>query len=192
MDFGFTEEQLAVRQAAVGIFAGLVSPDRVAEVEEGDDRFDRELWAELAKANLLGLAIPEPTGRGRLRGHRAVPASRGPGRAVAPVPLWATVVLGALPVAQFGTPEQRPGGSPASRPARSALRRPSGSAESTSGRPPVRAEPAGGAGGSSAPSWPFPKPTWPPGCWCRPTPPTARWSWPWSTRPPPGSDSNGP
>ena len=73
MDFTFDEEQRAVQEAAEGIFAGLVTPERVQEVEAGEDRFDRELWAELAKADLLGLAVPEAYGGGGLRHGRAAP-----------------------------------------------------------------------------------------------------------------------
>ena len=64
MDFTFNEEQLAVQEAAAGLFAGLVTPDRVQEVEATDDRFDRPLWAELAQADLLGLPVPEAYGGG--------------------------------------------------------------------------------------------------------------------------------
>ena len=59
MDFTFNEEQRAVQEAADGIFSGLVTPDRVQQVEATEERFDRELWAGLARADLLGLSIPE-------------------------------------------------------------------------------------------------------------------------------------
>ncbi len=61
MDFTLNDEQTAVAEAVEGIFAGLVTPDRVQEIEATEDRFDRELWAELARADLLGLALPEAT-----------------------------------------------------------------------------------------------------------------------------------
>ena len=66
MDFSFTDEQLAVRQAAEGVFGGLVDPERVAEVEATEERFDRALWAALAEADLLGLAVPTEHGGGGL------------------------------------------------------------------------------------------------------------------------------
>lgn len=102
MDFTFTEEQDAVAEAARGIFDGLVDPDRVKADEADDDRFDRQLWAELAKADLLGLVLPEAHGGG---GYGMVELSlvlEAQGRTVAPVPLWSTLALGALPVARFG------------------------------------------------------------------------------------------
>jgi acyl-CoA dehydrogenase len=107
MDFAFTEEQLAVSEAAATIFQGMSEIDRVAEVEESADRFDEALWHELAKANLLGLAVPEDHGGSGLGLTELCLVLEQQGRAVAPVPLWATVVLGALPLAHFGTPEQQ-------------------------------------------------------------------------------------
>ena len=145
MDFTFTDEQLAVRQAAEGVFAGLVSPERVTEVEEGDDRVDRELWAALAAADLLGLAVPGPQGGAGLGLTELCLLLEAQGAVVAPVPLWSTLVLGALAVGRFGSPDQRdrflPGVAAGEVFLTAAL---SGSAESTSGRPPVRAEAAGG------------------------------------------------
>ena len=64
MDFTFNDEQTAVHEAADGIFAGLVDPDRVQEIEASEDRVDRALWAELAKADLLGLSVPTADGGG--------------------------------------------------------------------------------------------------------------------------------
>ncbi len=94
MDFTFDEEQRAIQESADGIFAGLVTPDRVQAVEASEDRVDRELWAELARADLLGLVVPEALGGG---GYGMVELSlilEGQGRSVAPVPLWATLALG--------------------------------------------------------------------------------------------------
>jgi acyl-CoA dehydrogenase len=106
MDFTFTEEQLAVAEAAAAIFEGMAGADRVAEVESGEDRFDDALWSELAKANLLGLALPDEYGGSGLGLTELCLVLEQQGRAVAPVPLWATLVLGALPLAHFGTPQQ--------------------------------------------------------------------------------------
>ena len=63
MDFTFNDEQTAVHEAADGIFAGLVDPDRVQEIEASEDRVDRALWAEGPAAGQrwnLRLGIPEP------------------------------------------------------------------------------------------------------------------------------------
>ncbi|HZU80229.1 MAG TPA: acyl-CoA dehydrogenase family protein [Acidimicrobiales bacterium] len=107
MDFTFTEEQLAVTEAAAAVFAGTSDPTRVATVERSADRVDDELWSELAKAHLLGLAVPEEHGGSGLGLTELCLVLEQQGRHVAPVPVWATAVLGALPVARFGSPAQR-------------------------------------------------------------------------------------
>ena len=103
MDFTFNEEQLAVSEAADGLFAGLVTPERVQEVEATEDRFDRELWARLAQADVLGLSLPEAFGGGGYGMVELALVLEAQGRSVAPIPLWATIALGALPIAEFGS-----------------------------------------------------------------------------------------
>ncbi|HEY2564517.1 MAG TPA: acyl-CoA dehydrogenase family protein, partial [Acidimicrobiales bacterium] len=102
MDFTFSEEQQAVRQSAQAVLAGMVTPDRVKEIEASEERFDRALWAELAKADLLGLVVPGAYGGGGYGMVELCLLLEAQGAVVAPVPLWATLVLGALPLARFG------------------------------------------------------------------------------------------
>ena len=103
MDFSFSEEQQAVQGLAAQIFEGQATAERVREVEAGAERFDRELWAELAKAGLLGIALPESVGGAGLGLVEALLVQEEAGRRVAPTPLWPTVFLGALPIAEFGS-----------------------------------------------------------------------------------------
>ena len=107
MDFQFTEEQLAIAEAATGIFEGMVDADRVQAIEASDDRFDSELWQALAAADLLGLGTPESLGGigGGLVEIGQVLAAQA--RVVAPVPLHATLVTGVLPIATYGSDELR-------------------------------------------------------------------------------------
>jgi len=106
MDFTFNEEQRAVRDAASGVFAGMVTPARVAEVEAGDERIDRELWSALAASDLLGLAVPERSGGAGLGLLELCLVLEAQGAVVAPLPLWAALVAAALPIARFGDPER--------------------------------------------------------------------------------------
>jgi alkylation response protein AidB-like acyl-CoA dehydrogenase len=107
MDFSFTDEQLAVAEAANGLLSGLVNPDRVLATEQGDDRVDRHLWTALAEADLLGLAVPEAHGGAGYGLTELCMLLEAQGTVVAPVPLWATLILGALTISQFGTPSQQ-------------------------------------------------------------------------------------
>ena len=86
MDFNFNDEQNAVREAVTGIFAGLVDPGRVKEVEASEDRVDADLWAELARADLLGLAVPEAYGGGGFGMVELCLLLEAQGSVVAPVP----------------------------------------------------------------------------------------------------------
>jgi 3-oxocholest-4-en-26-oyl-CoA dehydrogenase beta subunit len=144
MDFAFTEEQQAVSEAAVGLLAGLVSPEGVMAVELSQDAVDRELWGALAGADLLGLAVPEAHGGGGYGLMELCLLLQAQGNVVAPVPLWATLVLGALPIARFGSAALQarwlPGVVAGDVILTAAL---TGSAGSTSGLPPVAASPEG-------------------------------------------------
>jgi acyl-CoA dehydrogenase len=106
VDFSLTEEQGEIAALAERILSDLATPDRVGQVETTAERFDRELWSTLAGAGLLGLAVPEEHGGGGLGLIELCLLLEQQGRRVAPVPLLATLVCGALPLARFGTPDQ--------------------------------------------------------------------------------------
>jgi 3-oxocholest-4-en-26-oyl-CoA dehydrogenase beta subunit len=107
MDFTFSEEQDAVRDLATQVFEGHATAERVKEVERSEERVDRELWRALADAGLLAIAVPEEHGGSGLGLAELCLVLEQQGRRVAPVPLWPTLVLGALAVAEFGSPEQQ-------------------------------------------------------------------------------------
>ena len=102
MNFDFSESQEAVAALAEQVFSGSAGADRVAVVERTADRFDRELWAALATSDLLGVAIGQEHGGLGLGMVETALVLREQGRRVAPVPLWPTLVLGAMPIAEFG------------------------------------------------------------------------------------------
>jgi alkylation response protein AidB-like acyl-CoA dehydrogenase len=103
MDFSFSEEQEAIRGLARQILEDRLTPERLRAIERSDDlRFDRETWSELAKANLLGVGLPEEVGGSGLGFVEVAVLLEEVGRTVAPLPLYPTLVLGALPVARFG------------------------------------------------------------------------------------------
>lgn len=107
MDFSIREEQQEVRELARRILDDLVTNDRLRQVEASDEGIDRRAWEALAGAGLLGIAIPEEHGGSALGFHTLCVLLEEVGRAVAPIPAFASLVLGALPIARFGTPEQQ-------------------------------------------------------------------------------------
>ncbi|MEE9609184.1 MAG: acyl-CoA dehydrogenase family protein [Myxococcota bacterium] len=107
MDFSFSEEQEEVRNLARKILEDLATHERLNEIEASADGIDRQLWKELAKANLLGLGLPAEFGGSELGYLTVCVLLEEIGRTVAPVPALATLVLGALPIAEFGSAAQR-------------------------------------------------------------------------------------
>jgi alkylation response protein AidB-like acyl-CoA dehydrogenase len=107
MDFEFSEEQQAVIELAGQILTDKCTHERLKELEA-----DPTAWAEdehraLADAGLVGIALPEEDGGAGFGILEACLVLEQVGRSVAPVPYLATVVLGAMPVARFGSAAQR-------------------------------------------------------------------------------------
>lgn len=107
MDFALSEEHEATRDLARQILTDRVTHERLKQIEADGSGFDRDTWAELAKAGLLGVALPEAVGGSGLGFVALCLLLEEVGRAVAPVPVLPSVVLGALPIAEFGTEAQR-------------------------------------------------------------------------------------
>ncbi|MEZ5141132.1 MAG: acyl-CoA dehydrogenase family protein [Acidimicrobiales bacterium] len=104
MDFALTDEQHAIVELATQIFTDLCAPEKLREVESGADWFHRDLWRELAKAELLGIPLPEAAGGAGFGFLEACLLLEVAGRAVAPVPLQPTLVA-AMAIAELGTGE---------------------------------------------------------------------------------------
>ncbi|MBG0822602.1 acyl-CoA/acyl-ACP dehydrogenase [Planomonospora sp. ID91781] len=105
MDFTLGEELEAVRDLAREVFTDRAATERVRAVEGSPDRIDEDLWTELAKTGLLGVALPEEYGGAGLGPAALCVLLEEQGRRVAPVPVWPALV-GALAVAAHGTAEQ--------------------------------------------------------------------------------------
>ena len=107
MDFSYSEEQEAVRELADRIFDDLATHERLRALEQQPgDRFDADLWAELANAGLVGIAVPERLGGGGLGYVAAALICEAAGRTAAYVPAVETVATGAPAIAEFGTATQ--------------------------------------------------------------------------------------
>ncbi len=107
MDFAFDETQEAIRGLAKKILSDLVTPDNLRELEKSGEWFHRPVWDALAKAEMLGLAIPEEQGGAGLGLVEVCLILHHVGRTAAPVPALATLIMGAMPVAEFGTDAQK-------------------------------------------------------------------------------------
>lgn len=105
MDFSPTEAQADLAALTRQILTDRVTPERLRELEDGPDRFDRELWAALAEAGVLSAALPSCAGGSDFGLLEQCSVLAEVGRAVAPVPYLASIVLGASTVARFGSPD---------------------------------------------------------------------------------------
>ncbi len=107
MNFSFSEDQQALGDLAVQIIGDHATHERLKQIEAEPDWFDRQLWSELAKANVLGVAVPTECGGSGLGLVELCLLLQAVGQHCAPIPAWPTLVLGALPIAQCGSPAQR-------------------------------------------------------------------------------------
>jgi alkylation response protein AidB-like acyl-CoA dehydrogenase len=107
MNFSLSDEQEAVRELTRRIVGENTSHQRLRELDLAKTWFDRSLWSLLAEAGLTSLALPESVGGGGMGFHETCLVLEEIGRAVAPVPLLATAVLGGAPIAEFGSEAQR-------------------------------------------------------------------------------------
>src|SRR5438270_3643900 len=106
MDFTFTEDQETISKLARDVLERRATPERLTELEAGESRYDGALWKELAGVDLLGVALPESLG-GNGGGFVELGILLAEvGSAVAPVPAYATLLLGADSIARHGSPEQ--------------------------------------------------------------------------------------
>src|SRR4029450_869884 len=69
--------------------------------------FDEPTWDALGQASLLGVAVPEAHGGSRMGFVELGLLCEEIGRSVAQVPVLASLVLGALPLSEFGTAAQQ-------------------------------------------------------------------------------------
>ncbi len=107
MDFTLNDRQRELGALCRLIVADKATPQRQREVEEAGDRFDPVLWADLADAGILAAALPESLDGAGLGVLEQCSVLEELGRAVAPAPYLASIVLGAGAIAAFGTPDQQ-------------------------------------------------------------------------------------
>jgi alkylation response protein AidB-like acyl-CoA dehydrogenase len=99
MNFSLTEDQDSLRALAADIFGDKATTERIEAVELTAERFDRDLWRELAGAGLLGIALPEESGGAGLGLVELAIVCEEHGRVVAPIPLaWTTTAAAAIAV----------------------------------------------------------------------------------------------
>lgn len=107
MDFTLSDEEQAIHDLTEQILGDKSTHERLRELAASDDRIDAAAWAALAEAGVVGAAIPEEFGGLGLGYLASAMALQQVGATASPVPLLSTSVMGAMPIAEFGTDAQK-------------------------------------------------------------------------------------
>ena len=104
MDFTLTEDQTTITALAGEVLRDHCTPEALRANEDSDEPgFDRELWAKLAEAGLLGVGVPESAGGLGLSVVEVALLLEEAGRYAAAVPLVAQAIS-ATALARAGGP----------------------------------------------------------------------------------------
>ena len=93
MEFAFSEDQYAFRDAVADLLAGTCPPEAVRAAWDADDPWDRDRWSALAEMGVVGLMAPEAAGGLGMTEVDLVLILEEAGRAALPEPLADTVLL---------------------------------------------------------------------------------------------------
>lgn len=107
MDFTRNEAELEIQALTARIVGDRLAPEALRERERRGEWFARDVWEELGRAGLLGLAVPEEHGGGGLGLVEACIVAEELGRAAAPLPFLPVVLGAASALARFGSDAQR-------------------------------------------------------------------------------------
>lgn len=107
MDFTRTEESQQIQELAARIFADNTADAAQKQFDRHEIAYHEELWRLLAESGLIGVTLPEEYGGSGFGFTELCVVFEEQGRHVAALPLLSTVVVGALPIAQFGSDAQR-------------------------------------------------------------------------------------
>lgn len=105
MNFDFSEDQKTLRDHAARFLRETCTTARLRSCMESGQSFDRDLWQQMAELGWTALSIPEAQGGLGLGALELCVLSEELGRALAPVPFFSTVCLGAEILKACATPE---------------------------------------------------------------------------------------
>jgi alkylation response protein AidB-like acyl-CoA dehydrogenase len=107
MDLGLDEQQDMLKNFARDFLEKECPEQVVREMEEDEKGYSPDLWKKMADQGWMGLIIPEQYGGTDMKLCELVVLLEEFGRALVPGPFISTVVLGAVPILEAGTDEQK-------------------------------------------------------------------------------------
>jgi len=106
VDFSLDETQRAVADLAANVLHAEPDDGRVLAALASAGGHDEAAWKAMGQSGLLALALPESVGGDGMGPLATALVLTEVGRQVLPLPALATLALGVLPIAAFGTDEQ--------------------------------------------------------------------------------------
>ena len=106
MDFSLDETQQAVADLAANVLRAEPDDGRVLAALASAGGHDEAAWKAMGQSGLLALALPESVGGDGMGPLATALVLTEVGRQILPLPALATLALGVLPIAAFGTDEQ--------------------------------------------------------------------------------------
>jgi 3-oxo-4-pregnene-20-carboxyl-CoA dehydrogenase alpha subunit len=107
VDFTLDETQRAVADLAASVLRGDADDGRVIAALASAPGYDEAQWKAMGQSGLLALPLPESVGGDGLGALETGFVLTEVGRQLLPLPALATLALGVLPIAAFGTPQQQ-------------------------------------------------------------------------------------
>mgnify|MGYP005843264003 FL=1 len=107
MDLGLDEQQEMLKNFARDFLEKECPESLVRQMEEDERGYSPELWQKMAQQGWMGLIIPEQYGGAGMGLGELVVLLEEFGRSLVPGPFISTVVLGAVPVMEGGTEQQK-------------------------------------------------------------------------------------
>ncbi|MCJ7510168.1 MAG: acyl-CoA/acyl-ACP dehydrogenase [Dehalococcoidia bacterium] len=107
MDLGLSEEQELLKGFVRDFLEKECPETRVREMEEDERGYKPEFWRMMAAQGWQGMIIPQQYGGTGMTFTDLIVLLEEFGRALVPGPFISTVVLGAIPILQAGTEEQK-------------------------------------------------------------------------------------
>jgi alkylation response protein AidB-like acyl-CoA dehydrogenase len=107
MDLGLDEQQEMLKNVARDFLEKECPESLVRQMEEDEKGYSPDLWQKMAGQGWMGLTIPDQYGGVGLTICELVVLLEEFGRALVPGPFISTVVLGATPIMEAGTDEQK-------------------------------------------------------------------------------------
>lgn len=107
MDFTFNEAERAVVDLTEQILSDRVDHQSLKQLEADGAAIDQQTWQSLIDAGVVAALLPEADGGAGLGAVALAGVLAVVGEHAALVPMLTTVAMGAVPIAAFGTAEQR-------------------------------------------------------------------------------------